>query len=238
MFYDSYISKSNKELIEILNSDSYQLLARETAQKILDDRKINYEIKDEKSSLSELNCFQLFEKLEEYRLLISTSERKKKIEIKQDNNGLRIGILFFILSFIALTVTMKIITEIYIGTYQWGAGARAHILKGWGIGTVTFFIVGLLNYQRDQMSAIKINLNKNSLQIRLRKIWKKEILNLKLNESEIAYKKLDKEYVVFIPYKNRKLNLFKFKDNNVGNKTDDYLSITFDKLNNEIKNCW
>ena len=238
MFYESYINKSNNELIEILNSDSYQLLARETAQKILEERNVKYEINDEKPALNEMNCFQLFDKLKEYRLNVFTSERKKLIEIKQDNNGLIIGIVFFVLGFISLTVTMTIIFEIYAGTYPWGAGARVHILRGWLIGTVTFFILGLMNYQRDQMSAIKIKFNENSLQISHRKIWKRENFKLKLNESDIGFIKTGKKYQVFVPYKNRKLNLFKFKDNNIGNKTDDFLSKTVDKLNKEIKNSW
>nr|WP_319997560.1 hypothetical protein [uncultured Draconibacterium sp.] len=238
MFYDSYINKSNNELIEVLNSDSYQLLARETAQKVLDERNVNYVINDEKPILNEMNCFQLFEKLKEYRLNVFTSERKKLIEIKQDNNKLIIGIVFFILGFISLTVTMTIIFEMYAGKIMWGAGARVHILRGWLIGTVTFFILGKMNYQRDQMTAIKIKFSDNSLQISQRKIWKRENFKLRLKESNIGYKKIGKKYQVFVPYKNRKLNLFKFKDNNIENKTDDFLSIMIDKLNNEIKNSW
>ena len=238
MFYDKYLKKSNNELIEILNSDSYQLLAREAAQKILEERQVKYEINDEKPSLQELNCFQLFDKLEQFSLNVFTSKRKKLIEINQDNYGLISGILFFVLSSISLTITLTIISEIYSGTYFYGAGARAYILKGCGIGAVLFFIVGLMNYQRDKKSSLKINFIANSIEIKQRKIWKRENFKFQLNESKIGYKKTGKKYKVFIPYKSRKIILFDFKDNNIGNKTEEFLSIMMEKLNDHIKNSW
>ena len=238
MFYDSYINKSNNELIEILNSNSYQLLARETAQKILDERKVEYRIIDDKPELSELNCFQLFDKLKEYGLVVYTSQRQNLIEIKQDNNGLIIAFVMFVLSFISLIIITINIFEIYYRVSPWSAGSRAYILKGWLIAVISFIIIGIRNYRNDYMSFIKIKFRENSLKITKRKIWEKKSIDLKLSQSNIYYKKTEKKFKFYIPYKNQELFLFELKDNNIGNKTDDLLSIIIDKLNNKIKNCW
>jgi len=235
MFYDLYIKKTNTELIEILNSDSYQLLARETAQKVLDQRKVKYEINDEKPSLKGMNCFQLFDKLEQYGIKVYSSRRKKLIEINQDNSGLVRSIVLFVLSSISLAMILTIIFNIYSGTYFWSTGSRAYILRGLGIGTITFFIVGLMNYQKDKKSKVKILFAKNTIEIRQRKIWERQDFKFLLNKSEIEYKKINKRYRVFIPHKNRRIDLFDFKDNNVGNKTDDFVSILIEKLNKEMK---
>jgi hypothetical protein len=235
MFYENYKKKSNDTLIEIFNSDSYQLTARETAQKILEERKANYRIKDDKPELIELNAFELFDKLESYGLNVYTSKRKRLVEIYQSNNGMLIGLILLPLSFICLIVLSTSIIQAFNGTSVWNSGARAYIWKGWLTGAITFFVAGIMNYQKDKKSKARLKFNDNRLEIKQRKIWKQESFDLKLNETDIEFKKKKKRYIVFIRQNNRHIELFDFRDNNVGNKIEDYLNILIEKYREEGK---
>ncbi len=235
MFYEDYKKKSNDSLIEILNSDSYQLAARETAQKILEERSADYQIKDETSELKELNAFELFEKLEAYGLNVYTSKRKRLVETYQSNNGLLIGLILLPLSFICLMVLLTNIIMAYNGTDILSAGSRVYVWKGWIMGAITFFFAGIMNYQKDKKSKVRFKFNENKIEIRQRKIWKKETYNLKLRETDVEFKKKKKRYFVFVKSNNRHIELFDFRDNNISNKTEDYLKILIEKYGEEGK---
>ncbi|TKG92942.1 hypothetical protein EYV94_18400 [Puteibacter caeruleilacunae] len=235
MYYENYKKKSNNQLKEILNSDLYHLTARETAQKILEERNVTYQIVDDKPQLFELDCYQLFEKLDEYGLIVYTSKRMGIIEIKQGNNGLLIGLILIALSFICFTVLLTVIFMGFEGSYRPDAGSGVHVMKGWLVGGVSFLIVGSMNYQRDKKAKIRIQFNQNSIKIRKRKIWKKEAFDLSLNSTDIEYKKTKKGYLIFTRWENSIINLFDFQDTNIGDKTEDFLSILTESLNKEVK---
>lgn len=235
MFYEAYKKKSTDSLIEILNSDSYQLTARETAQKILEERNVDYQIKNEKPELKELNCFELFDKLEAYGLNVYTSKRKRLVETYQSNNGLLIGLILLPLSFICLIVLLININMAFDGTDVLSAGSRVYVWKGWLMGAITFFFAGIMHYQKDKKSKVRLKFDENRIEIRQRKIWKKEIFDLKLRETDIELKKKKKRYSVFIKLNNRHIVLFDFRDNNIANKTEDYLKILIEKYSEEGK---
>ncbi len=235
MFYEDYKTKSNDSLIEILNSDSYQLIARETAQKILEERNVDYEIKDDKKELKELSCFELFDKLEAFGLNVYTSKRKRLVETYQSNNGLLIGLILFPLSFICLIVLLINIIMAFNGTYVLDAGSRAYVWKGWLMGAITFFFTGIMNYQKDKKSKVRLKFNENRIEIRLRKIWKKESFDLKLSATDLEFEKKKKRYFVFAKWNNKQIDLFDFRDNNIGNKTEEYLKILIEKYRHEGK---
>ncbi len=235
MFYEDYKKKSNDSLIEILNSDSYQLTARETAQRILEERNVDYKIKDEKPELKELDCFGLFEKLEAYGLNVHSSKRKRLIETYQSNNGLLIGLILIPLGFICFIVLLTNIIMAFNGTDSLSAGSRVYVWKGWLMGAVTFSIAGIMNYQKDKKSRVRLKFNENRIEIKQRKIWKKETFDLKLRETDIEFKKKKKRYFVFVKLNKRHIELFDFRDNNIGNKTEDYLKILIEKYREEGK---
>ena len=96
-------------------------------------------------------------------------------------------------------------------------------------------MIELLNYQRDKKSKVKLKLNEYKIEIKQRKIWKKETFDFKLRETDIEFKKKKKRYIVFIRLNNRHIELFDFRDNNIGNKTEDYLKRLIEKYSEEGK---
>jgi hypothetical protein len=227
MFYLTYKKKTNIELIKILNSETYQLEARETAQKILDERQFEYEIADNKSELNELTLFKLVEKLEDYNLKVSISHKKKIIEICQDNYGLLIGLVSLTLCALSFIWTLYFLINAD-STLSW----KGYGLRNGGILTTTLLIVGIMQYQKDKMTRVKVNFKESFLEVRRRRIWNKttEILPYK----SIMYRRLKKKiYQLYLTNNKKTIILFAIKDNNVGNKTANYLSTLVERLNEE-----
>lgn len=231
MFYENYKKKTNEELIEILNSDTYLLEARETAQKILRERDVNYEIKDEKPQLNKLNCYQLFEKLKDYGVNVYTYERKGLIETDQNNNGLLKGIILLALSLISLIILLfKVFLE-PIESEAFTDSSLKQIFRMWLSGTVALFFAGLMQYRKDSRTQVKIYVDEGVIEVKQRNRWSRETFRFSLNEIFVRYEKIKRRYTVFIDRDGKRVKLFDFKEDNVGDKTIDLLSVLLADLN-------
>jgi hypothetical protein len=229
MFYERYIEKTDEELIEMLNSNSYQLEAKETAEKILEERGITNCIKDETPVLNDLGLIQLLNKLKEYTSNLVFNRRGNSIELSQTNNGLFFGITLLIIGSILTFILFLFYFEVNVGSY---IRAKAH-------GQLVLFtsfpiiLLGFKLYSDSRSTKLRFLSKNKSVVIKQQFRWKKKEITISLHDIKFDFEKEKRKCFILAEVKNKKLKLFEFKDQKMGSQTEDFLSILIDKLNKQ-----
>tara|TARA_R110002110_G_scaffold401127_1_gene617866 strand:- start:24 stop:749 length:726 start_codon:yes stop_codon:yes gene_type:complete len=232
MFLKEYRKKSDNELIKILNSDSYQLSAKETANEVLKERGKSNEIIDNTLELNELSIYEISEKLITFGVSVETSINKERIVITKNNFGFITSIVSVFIGFILLILYLNIDT---IGTSDYPSfemNTRMQIL----LGMILCFSGSIAVMRSDKLTILKFDFKKNNLTVVKKRKTKREIHHFKLFGTRIEIEKLDQKKIQLnLKSSKDKIELIEVKDNNVGNKSESLLLIFSNKMNDRIK---
>nr|WP_321452610.1 hypothetical protein [uncultured Carboxylicivirga sp.] len=231
MYYEKYKDKPDKTLIEILNSDSYQLSARETAEKILKERRVENIFIDNSDKLKQESFYQLIEKLNNYNISVYSNSKRRTVELIKDNKGLITGVILLFIAGLALILTILIIFFVNFTD----SFARGYLAK-YGYITIAFCAsTGLMQLKRDKMIRVIIDFRENQLKLIKRHVNKRVVQKYHLKEKSINFSRNgEKRFRIEFNNESERIELFDIKENNVGNKTNDLFSILMEKIDNEI----
>ena len=232
MFIKAYQNKSDNELIEILNSDAYQLDAREAAKKTLHQRGISNAITDDSLKLKKLSIYEISEKLKTFNLSVITSIKKERIEITKNNHGFAASVIAAIIGFFLLALFINPhFFELFEDSFS-----KIYLRQQISLGIMVCFTGSFMIMKKDSLTIIKFDFKKNNLQVITKRRTKRETQNLKLSGAKISMKELgQKKIQLNLKSSKGTIELIKIKDNNVGNKSESLLSVFTQKINGKIK---